>query len=88
LYGKNGEEQKKIRTFRNGLLKKDAFTEVRLLGFPPGVAAFLISFNRFHNYVAGELKEINEGGRFTLPDNPTQFDISKHDHDLFQTARL
>lgn len=23
-------------------------------------------FNRFHNYIAAELKEINEGGRFTL----------------------
>jgi hypothetical protein len=27
----------------------------------------LISFNRFHNYVVGELAAINEGGRFSHP---------------------
>jgi hypothetical protein len=27
----------------------------------------LICFNRFHNYVVGELAAINEGGRFSMP---------------------
>jgi hypothetical protein len=35
--------------------------------FPPGVAALMICFNRFHNYVAQQLALINEGGRFAIP---------------------
>jgi len=88
LYGKDGNQQKTVRTFSNGTLKPDTFAEVRILGFPPGVAALLICFNRYHNYIVGQLKEINEGGRFTLPSNPGKEEIRKHDHDLFQTGRL
>src|SRR5207248_7727305 len=29
---------------------------------------FLICFNRFHNYVVGEIANINEGGRFSMPE--------------------
>lgn len=90
LYGKNGDEQMYVRTFTDGLLKKDTFAEPRILGFPPGVAALLICFNRFHNYVAVQLKEINEGGRFS-PNPILKTDeerAHKIDHDLFQTARL
>lgn len=70
---------------------------MRLLGFPPGVAALLICFNRFHNYIAGELATINEGGRFTLMNPRAMNDElkakyktpeAKRDNDLFQTARL
>lgn len=90
LYGKNGEEQMCVRSFKDGLLKKDTFAEPRILGFPPGVAALLICFNRFHNYIAVQLKEINEGGRFSpnpmLPNDQER--ALKIDHDLFQTARL
>lgn len=70
------------------MLKPDTFHEHRLLGFPPGVSAYLITFNRFHNYVAGELKRINEGGRFTL--NPRYGNDAERqlDHDLFNVARL
>lgn len=49
LYGCDWEEQKLIRTFKDGKLKPDCFSEKRLLGFPPGVGAMLIMFNRFHN---------------------------------------
>lgn len=45
----------------------DTFSEERILGFPPGVSGLLISFNRFHNYVVGELAAINESGRFSKP---------------------
>jgi len=74
-------------------LKPDVFAEVRLLGFPPGVATFLISFNRFHNYIAGELLVLNEGGRFTMPTHyrnskDKEAAEKKFDNDLFQTARL
>lgn len=52
LYGNNEEEQAGVRTFRDGMLKKDSFAEKRLLAFPPGVSVFLIMFARFHNHVA------------------------------------
>ncbi|KAJ4119796.1 hypothetical protein NW765_015214 [Fusarium oxysporum] len=49
---------------KGGMLKPDTFSEHRLPGFPPGIYALLITFNRFHNYVAGELERINGSGRF------------------------
>ncbi len=89
LYGSSIEDQNKIRTFKDGLLKPDTFSENRVLGFPPGVAAVLVCFNRYHNYVAMQLKTINEGGRFYVP---ASLDDTKAirtlDEDLFQTARL
>jgi linoleate 10R-lipoxygenase len=54
----------------------------------------MIAFNRFHNYVVGELAIINEGGRFSLPDGitvkSTGYEAAqlKRDNDLFQTGRL
>lgn len=36
LYGHNAEQQKAIRTFKNGTLKPDAFSETELLSQPPG----------------------------------------------------
>ena len=94
LYGHNQKEQDSIRLFEDGLIKPDAFTEVRLLGQPPGVGALLVSFNRYHNYVVGELALINENGRFSLPKGITPDDkrynaaVAKRDNDLFQTGRL
>lgn len=55
LYGNNQEEQDEMRTFKDGKLKPDCFSETRLLGFPPGVGAFLIMFNRYHNNIAAML---------------------------------
>ncbi|KAI1403187.1 linoleate diol synthase precursor [Hypoxylon fuscum] len=92
LYGRNAEELKAMRTFKDGLLKPDCFSTRSLLSFPPGVGVFLIMFNRFHNYVVTQLAEINEGGRFTKPTsthnsgNPETWE--KYDNDLFQTGRL
>ncbi|KAK3937994.1 heme peroxidase [Diplogelasinospora grovesii] len=94
LYGKNMDEQAKIRTFKDGLLKNDVFSEDRLLSQPPGVCALMIAFNRFHNYIVGELATINEDGRFSLAEGVTHghpdYDKSqlKRDNDLFQTGRL
>ena len=67
LYGSNEKDQNLVRTFKDGTLKPDTFSEKRVLGFPPGVCAFLICFNRFHNYIVGELAAINENGRFSQP---------------------
>ncbi|KAI5810761.1 fatty acid oxygenase, partial [Pyronema omphalodes] len=98
LYGNNLAEVKAMRTLKNGMLKADTFNESRLLGFPPGVSAFLIAFNRFHNYAAGQLAIINEGGRFTKPTLKPEVTkeeseayekaMSNYDEHLFQTARL
>ncbi|RFU82151.1 fatty acid oxygenase [Trichoderma arundinaceum] len=94
LYGNNMEEQSRVRTFKDGLLKKDTFSESRLLGQPPGVCALMVTFNRFHNYVVQELAIINERGRFSPPAGITEDDPEytkaqlKRDNDLFQTGRL
>ncbi|KAI6900680.1 heme peroxidase [Hortaea werneckii] len=93
LYGSTWEEQKRMRTFKDGKIKPDCFSETRLLTFPPGVGALLIMFNRYHNWIVEQLAIINEGGRFT--ENPRQVEvdrygekINKRDDDLFQTGRL
>lgn len=94
LYGHNEDQQKTVRAFKDGLLKKDVFAESRLLGQPPGASALIIAFNRFHNYVVGEMATINEGGRFSLPNGLKPEDSRyeqaqlKRDNDLFQTGRL
>ncbi|KAK7230147.1 hypothetical protein V2G26_002317 [Clonostachys chloroleuca] len=89
LYGNNVQEQEAVRTMKDGLLKPDTFSEHRLLSFPPGVSAFLITFNRFHNYVAGELKRINEGERFSPNPRLSKEDAEREvDKRLFNTARL
>lgn len=67
VYGNSLEDQNLVRAFVDGKLKPDTFSESRVLGFPPGVSAFLVCFSRFHNYVVGELASINEGGRFSMP---------------------
>ena len=82
-----------MRTFKDGKIKPDCFSETRLLSFPPGVGALLITFNRFHNYVVEQIALINEGNRFSKPSDSLAEDkkhkaMEKYDNDLFQTARL
>ena len=67
LYGKDAETLKTVRQFSRGLLKPDTFAEERLLNQPVGVCIYLIMYNRFHNYVAQQLLEINENGKFLKP---------------------
>ncbi|RDW90314.1 peroxidase/cytochrome P450 family protein [Aspergillus mulundensis] len=94
LYGHSQDEQTQVRTFTDGLLKPDTFSEKRLLSQPPGVCALMIAFNRFHNYVVTELARINEAGRFNLPNSGEEkspdyvWALQKRDEDLFQTGRL
>ena len=89
LYGCNQMEQDAMRTFRDGKIKPDCFSNKRILGFPPGVGAMLIMFNRFHNHVVDQLASINEAGRFTKPkDDADKAAYAKYDNDLFQTGRL
>jgi hypothetical protein len=92
LYGSNWKDQKRMRTFKDGKILPDCFSETRLLSFPPGVGCLLIMFNRYHNYVAEQLAAINENGRFTpsekTVDRYGEKGLNKRDDDLFQTARL
>lgn len=93
LYGDTEEDQNGIRTFEDGKLKPDCFSEQRLLGFPPGCGVFLILLNRFHNYVVEQLAVINENGRFSKPRDGLSEEMKaeawkKYDHDLFNTGRL
>jgi hypothetical protein len=44
-----------MRTFKNGFLKPDCFSSKKIMSMPPGAGAFLIMFNRFHNYVVSQL---------------------------------
>ena len=93
MYGDVKEDQDHIRSFKDGKLKPDCFSEKRLLGFPPGCGVLLIMFNRFHNYVVEQLAVINEKGRFTKPRDGLSPEAAekawaKYDNDLFQTGRL
>lgn len=89
LYGSDWDEQKRMRTFKDGKIKRDCFSETRLLSFPPGVGAILIMFNRFHNSVVEQLALVNEDGRFTKPaKDASEEKWTKYDNDLFQTGRL
>ncbi|KAH7258995.1 heme peroxidase-domain-containing protein [Fusarium redolens] len=69
LYGFTDEMQRKVRDdkYKLGLLKPDTFAEDRLLRQPPGVCIYLVMYNRYHNYVATQLRRINENGRFSVP---------------------
>ncbi|KAH8651167.1 heme peroxidase-domain-containing protein, partial [Xylariales sp. PMI_506] len=70
LYGFTEEIQRKVRDdkYKLGLLKPDTFAEDRLLRQPPGVCILLVMYNRYHNYVATQLRRINENNRFAVPD--------------------
>ena len=103
LYGSTEEQQKAVRTMKDGKLKPDCFSDSRIHGFPPGVGVMLIMFNRFHNNVVENLARIDENGRFSrilIPDpnnrRRTGLTDSKtnrtpeqdYDEALFQTGRL
>jgi linoleate 8R-lipoxygenase/9,12-octadecadienoate 8-hydroperoxide 8R-isomerase len=90
LYGSSQDAQNQMRTFKNGKLKADCFSDKRILGFPPGVGLLLIMFNRFHNWTVGQLALIDEAGRFSsIRDKaPPAEKNARYDNALFQTARL
>ena len=93
LYGDNQEDQNQIRTFKDGKLKPDAFSEQRLQAFPAACCVLMVMLNRFHNYVVEQLAAINENGRFNKPSDGLSAEDAekawaKYDNDLFQTGRL
>lgn len=93
LYGDVQEDQDHVRTFKDGKLKPDCFSEKRILGMPPACGVILIMFNRFHNHVVEQLAVINEANRFKKPGESVTGELvekawRKYDEDLFQTGRL
>lgn len=90
LYGSSQDEQDQMRTFKDGKLKGDCFSDKRILGFPPGVGLLLIMFNRFHNWIVGQLALIDEAGRFSsIRKGAMSAEGDAHyDNALFQTGRL
>jgi linoleate 10R-lipoxygenase len=46
LYGDNQEDQNLMRTFQDGKIKPDCYSEVRLQAFPPVCSVLLVMLNR------------------------------------------
>lgn len=93
LYGDDQEDQNGMRTFKDGKIKPDCWSEDRLLVFPPASGVCLIMLNRYHNYVVEQLAIINEAGRFAmpregLPEEKRVAAMAKRDNDLFNVGRL
>lgn len=46
LYGDNQDRQNEIRTFKDGKLKADTFSDPRLIALPPACSVILVMLNR------------------------------------------
>ncbi|KAH8099451.1 heme peroxidase [Cristinia sonorae] len=90
LYGINQQQQDMVRNKApgRGLLWPDAFAEDRLILVPPAASALLVIFSRNHNYIAANLLNINERGRWTNPPPEDPVKRAIQDEEIFQTARL
>lgn len=64
LYGNTKVEQKRVRTYENGLLYPDSVASERIMMMPPPVVAVVVMFSRHHNYVAEGLFQVNEDGKY------------------------
>jgi hypothetical protein len=64
LYGNTGEEQKRVRTYEDGLIYPDSIASDRIMMMPPGVIAVLLMFSRNHNHIAESLLAVNEDGKY------------------------
>ena len=63
LYGNTEKEQKRVRTYENGLIWPDSIASERIMMMPPGVVAVLLMFSRNHNHVAKSLYSVNEDSK-------------------------
>ena len=64
LYGNTSNEQKRVRTYQNGMIYPDSVASERIMLMPPGVIALLIMFSRNHNSIAEDLWSVNEDGKY------------------------
>ncbi|PWN51100.1 linoleate diol synthase [Violaceomyces palustris] len=87
LYGNTYEQQKRVRTFENGLIFPDAIASDRIMMMPPGVVAVLLMFSRNHNHIANRLRQINESGKYIDLEKATDEQRTWQDEDIFQLSR-
>lgn len=71
LYGNTGNEQKRVRTYENGLIYPDSIASERIMMMPPGVVAVMVMFSRNHNQIAKDLLSVNEAGKYKSWDSLT-----------------
>ncbi|KIX99908.1 uncharacterized protein Z520_04545 [Fonsecaea multimorphosa CBS 102226] len=87
LYGNTSNEQKRVRTYKNGLIYPDSIASERIMLMPPGVIAVLMMFSRNHNHIAETLLSINEQGTYGSWDKLTEAQQKEQDEDIFQLSR-
>ncbi|THX77860.1 linoleate diol synthase [Aureobasidium pullulans] len=87
LYGNTEVEQKRVRTYKNGLIYADSIASERIMMMPPGVIAVLIMFSRNHNSIAHSLFSINEEGKYKDWDTLDEKQRIAQDEDIFQLSR-
>jgi hypothetical protein len=64
LYGNTEVEQKRVRTYENGLIYPDSIASERIMMMPPGVVTVVLMFSRNHNEIARSLLSVNEDGKY------------------------
>lgn len=87
LYGNTQNEQKRVRTYENGLIYPDSIASERILMMPPPVVAVLVMFSRHHNFIANSLIQVNEEGKYKLWDELDDEGKQWQDEDIFQISR-
>ncbi|KAI0998907.1 Psi-producing oxygenase A [Podosphaera aphanis] len=87
LYGNTEKEQKRVRTYKNGLIHPDSIASERIMMMPPGVVALLLLFSRNHNHLAENLLSINENGNFRDWESLSEEAMKSQDEEIFQIAR-
>ncbi|EMD61935.1 hypothetical protein COCSADRAFT_38736 [Bipolaris sorokiniana ND90Pr] len=87
LYGNTEKEQKRVRTYKNGLIFPDSIASERIMMMPPGVVAVLLLFSRNHNHVAESLLAVNEDGKYKPWDSLDEEGKKWQDEDIFQITR-
>ncbi|CZR66488.1 related to Psi-producing oxygenase A [Phialocephala subalpina] len=87
LYGNTGKEQKRVRTYENGLIYPDSIASERIMMMPPGVVAVMVMFSRNHNQIAENLLSVNEAGKYKPWDSLTDEQKKWQDEDIFQISR-
>jgi len=87
LYGNTEEEQKRVRTYQNGLIYPDSIASERIMLMPPGVVALEIMFSRNHNTIAKNLLSVNEESKYQAWESLSEEKQKWQDNDIFQLAR-
>ena len=64
LYGNTDKEQKRVRTYEDGMIFPDSIASERIMMMPPGVISVLLMFSRNHNHIAENLLSVNEDGKY------------------------